>query len=88
MRKILAVTILVLAGSGCVAQNGSGCIMLVPHTDQDPEGIIFERFSEKRGIAYGNHVWGIENGEVLGFSAAEDAAIWNKPECVTYSDDL
>lgn len=87
MRKYLAL-ILILAGSSCVAQDGSGCVMLVPQLGLDPDGAVFERWQENRSMVYGDHKWGIENGEVLGYSVSESAPIWNREECIFYSGDI
>lgn len=59
------------------------CIQYTPHTDDDPEGITFEHWADRRDLDYAHGIWtDTATGLPIGYSAAEDDAIWNDPTCI------
>lgn len=63
------------------------CNVLVPHSDHDPDGILLDQFANGRILDYvprpeGGGAWiDTATGRAIGWSAAEDAAIYDSPGC-------
>lgn len=64
------------------------CMPLVPHSDYDPDGALFERWADDAtDLDYqpqpgGYGVWVNEYGHTMGYADAEDAAIYADPSCL------
>lgn len=85
MKKLLLVPLLFTVA--CLPEEieasratGTVCIQYVPHTDNDPEGVLFENWSDRRKLDYNEHRWTYETVTV-GWSEAENSPIWNTLEC-------
>lgn len=63
-------------------QTRSICVQLVPHSDLDPDGVLFEQWAGRNSLSYQNNLWVTSEGTVMGASDKEDSAIWSSLECV------
>jgi hypothetical protein len=62
------------------------CVEVVTHGDFDPEGVRFEGWANGRNLAYGGGVWSeVDTGKIIGYTLAEDDAIWLTEECAKNS---
>ena len=88
MKKLIAITLLALVAiTGCTKrevelsiETHTHCVMLVPSSENDPDGVFFETWEAGRTLAYGSMVWGDKDGEV-GYASSESDEIWGTREC-------
>lgn len=102
MRRYTAALLILL--TGCTATQGAitphttttrpqdtpalRCMPLVPHSDYDPDGALFERWADDAtNLDYqpqpgGYGAWVNEYGHTMGYADAEDAAIYADPSCL------
>jgi hypothetical protein len=80
MKKLLA-GLLVLTSCFAHGTIKIKCEEYAPHSDLDPEGVLFEKWQGTRQLDYGNHQWS-DGKTIVGWSLAEDGAIVSSEACL------
>jgi len=79
----LVLAVLVLAAcrpSATFSEPVRGCERIAGHADEDPDPPALRGADYVGGSPYGR--WIGEDGRTIGYAAAEDSAVWSRPECV------